>query len=133
MVLLRLGIVPGLPGATSLPVAVIGTPPLPAPGTAHLSAPLGGPAPTHTRRVKLSSIIDPTLDADVIQLSSAEIQRMRLAYKAKYGDFPSPDVEPTSDMLSALCQVITAGAAPYADFSIWGPHGLRSLRKSVFI
>ena len=34
--------------------------------------------------------------------------------------------------MSALAQLLKANATPYADMSLWGPHGLRTLRKAVF-
>ena len=57
---------------------------------------------------------------------------MYTRYKTKFGDHPSPDVEPTADQLSGLAQLLKSGSLPYTDFSVFGPHGLRSLRRSVF-
>ena len=45
------------------------------------------------------------------------------------GDFPHEDQEPTPDQLSAVHQLIRAGVPPYVDFSLFGPHGRRMLRK----
>ena len=132
VVLLRLGIRPDVPGDTSIPTARIGAPPLP-PAGGSLAA--GGASLTPaspTRKLKLSSVIDPTLDAEVQQLSPTEITEMYTRYKNRFGDHPSPEVEPTPDQISALRQLIQAGAAAYADFSVWRPHALRTLRKSVF-
>ena len=132
VVLLRLGIRPDMPGDASIPTARVGAPPLP-PAGGGLTA--GGASPTPaspTRKLKLSAVIDPTLDAEVQQVSPAEITEMYTRYKNRFGDHPSPDVEPTPDQISALRQLIQAGAARYADFSVCGPHALRTLRKSVF-
>ena len=41
-------------------------------------------------------------------------------------------MDPTEDQLSGLQQVLKAGGLRYVDLSIWGPFGLRSLRKQVF-
>ena len=54
------------------------------------------------------------------------------AYKLRYGDFPGSDNDPSPDQLSALRQVIAAGALPFACFTIFGPHGQRLLRKQTF-
>ena len=94
------------------------------------------PAGSHgtlTRKLKLSSIIDPTtLDAEIIQMSQDEVTEAYKRYRTKFGDHPSPDVEPSIDQLSALNQLIKSSELPYTDFSIYRPHGLRTLRRAVF-
>ncbi|CAE7838251.1 unnamed protein product [Symbiodinium sp. CCMP2592] len=120
--LLRMGIPPDVPGGAS--------PPAPAPTTGP--APTGSTPATGARRLKLSSILDPTLDAEVSPLGAAFFQQLYKDYKAKFGDYPSPDADPSSDQVASLRQVVAAGAAPYADFSLFGPHGLRLLRKQTF-
>lgn len=127
--LLRLGITPDHPGSTGLPVArvnPVGMPPaVPAGGT---SSPLGSP----TRKLKLSSVVDPTLDAEIVQVAKSELDKMYGDYKAKFGAHPAPDTDPTADQISGLKQLVATGALPYVDFSVWTPHGLRHLRKQVF-
>jgi hypothetical protein len=51
------------------------------------------------------------------------------AYKSKYGEFPSPEMEPTTDQLAAVQQLLDGGQPPYVDFAVFGPHGRRTLRK----
>ena len=93
----------------------------------------GSSGPTHpTRKLKLSSVIDPTLDAEIIQLEQTTISDMFSRYRNKFGDVPSADIEPTSDQISGISQLLKSGALPYVDVSIFGPHGLRTLRRSVF-
>ena len=53
-------------------------------------------------------------------------------YKTKFGDFPGPDVDPSHEQLAALKQVLASGSPPFADFSVFGPYGLRLLRKQSF-
>ena len=77
--------------------------------------------------MKLSAVMDPTLDADVSVMERTEVQRLCTEYKARFGDFPSHESDPSLDQLSPLKQVMQAGAAPYAGFSVFGPHGLRFL------
>ena len=90
------------------------------------------PTPGQSRRIKLSSVLDPTLDADVVPLGRAELHEMHRAYKASRGAPPSQDICPTDDQLSALAQVVASGAPPFADFSIFGRHGKRLAAKLVF-
>ncbi|CAE7312378.1 unnamed protein product [Symbiodinium sp. CCMP2592] len=118
---LRMGVTPDTPGSAG-PTA-----PTPASAVAGPSPPAAG-----GRKLKLSAILDPTLDADVVVLEQSETQALYTEYKKKYGDFPSHESDPSVDQLSALKQVIQAGAAPYTDFSLFGPHGLRLLRKQTF-
>ena len=77
-------------------------------------------------------MLDPTLDADVVSLGNLEIQKLYADYKAKFGDHPSAEADPSADQLASLKQVVAAGSVPYADFSLFGPHGLRLLRKQTF-
>ncbi|CAE7215243.1 Eef2k, partial [Symbiodinium sp. CCMP2456] len=58
--------------------------------------------PGHAWRLKLSSVLDPTLDADVTPLGTAALQKLYADYRAKYGDFLSPDADPSSDQLASL-------------------------------
>ena len=95
--LLRLGANPDHVGSsTAPPVVSIGVSPLPSTST-----------PTSpTRKLKLSSVIDPTLDAEIIQLEQSEVARMYSTYKAKFGDHPSQEVEPSADQLSGINQML---------------------------
>ncbi|CAE7663019.1 Eef2k, partial [Symbiodinium necroappetens] len=92
----------------------------------------GGQSGAGSRRLKLSAVLDPTLDADVVSLGNLEIQKLYAHYKAKFGDHPSAEADPSADQLASLKQVVAAGSVPYADFSLFGPHGLRLLRKQTF-
>ena len=84
------------------------------------------------RKLKLSAILDPTLDADIQGLSTDEVTRCYNTYKARYGDFPSPEADVSADQLGALHQVLQSGSVPFADFSVFGPYGTRRLRKQTF-
>lgn len=93
----------------------------------------GIPGQAHPRKLKLSAILDPTLDAEVVGMPESEVADRYEAYKRKYGDFPTPDTDVSKDQLSALSQVIAAGATPYADFSLFGPFGQRLLRRQTYM
>ncbi|CAL1165921.1 unnamed protein product, partial [Cladocopium goreaui] len=125
VVFLRLKVNPDGPGGAGPPQPIVGAAPFPGTG--------GGQGPSSpTRKLKLSSIVDPTLDAEILQLGQEEIAEMFSKYKSKFGDVPSADVEPSADQISAIKQLLTSGALPYIDMSIFGPHAIRSLRRSVF-
>ena len=127
---LRIGREPDILGQTGPSMAQAAQTPFPTPGGSSASAPAGSPATT--KRLKLSAILDPTLDADVVALSTEEQAAMYKRYKEKYGDFPSSECDPTSDQIAALRQVLQSGAIPFACFTTFGPHGQRLLRRQTF-
>eukprot|EP00969_Alexandrium_andersonii_P317416 14023334-Alexandrium_andersonii.AAC.1 len=45
------------------------------------------------------------------------------------GHYPSEDIEPTQEQLSAVDQLVRSGSLPYVDFSLFGPRGKRAERK----
>lgn len=118
---LRVGAIPDTPGALRQPAAapVAATP---APFTSAAAS----------RKLKMSAVVDQTLDAEVQPLTTDVVHNMYEAYKAKYGDVPSPEAEPTTDQLSAVSQLLGSKATPYVDFAVYGPNGLRLLRKLTF-
>lgn len=85
------------------------------------------------RKLKLSSILDPTLDAEVQIMSTTEITNCYEEYKKRFGDCPTPEADVSPVQFSALKQVLDSGAVPFADFSIFGPFGTRRLRKQTFM
>ena len=114
VVMLRMQMTPDTPGDPGVQRPGVATTPAQPPSSSQ-----GSP----TRKIKLSVVIDPTLDSEVVQLEQTTVSAMYAKYKSKFGDHPSP---------SALAQLLKANATPYADMSLWGPHGLRTLRKAVF-
>ena len=83
----------------------------------------GGPQqPGQARKIKLSAVVDPTLDAEIIPIPEAEVTQMYDQYRQRFGDYPTADTDVSRDQLEALRQVVQAGAIPYADFSIFGPY-----------
>ena len=82
------------------------------------------------RRVKLSSIVDPSAEADVVLLSGDVVRDMFDRYRADHGSLPREDAEPTSEQLSALQQLAQAKAAPYVDFVVRRPFGLLFPRRT---
>ena len=82
-----------------------------------------------TTSVKLSQVIDQTLDADVPYIADPIVMAMHQRYITVMGEPPTPDVAATEEQLSAIGHILDAGRCPYADFSLFGPHGTRLLRR----
>ena len=119
---LRVGSTPDTPGATAAQTPAVA---LPNPG----GAPTVNPG---ARKLKLSATLDPTLDAEVTPLQQSELKTMYETYRNKFGALPSPESDISPDQLASLSQVLKAGATPFACFSIFGPFGMRMLRKQTF-
>ena len=84
-------------------------------------------------RLKLSSILDPVLDTELIRLAQYVVTKLFTEYERKRGAEPAEDIEPTVEQVSAIAQVLKADLAPYACFSIFGPHGRRLLQKLTYL
>lgn len=98
----------------------------------HKGRPVGHHSIQPPQELKLSAVLDPTLDAEIIPLTKEEMATMYQDYRNKYGDHPSSDSDPSADQLAALRQVVASGSVPFACFTTWGPHGQRLLRKQTF-
>ena len=110
---------PAAAAAHAAAVAAAGiAPPLPAAGQIRL-----------TTSVKLSQVIDQTMDADVPYIADPIVMQMHQRYVTVMGEPPTPDVAATEEQLSAIGHILDAGRCPYADFSLFGPHGTRLLRR----
>ena len=107
---------------------------LPFPPFPTLAPPTGDPKGTTNtaKRPKLSSLVDATAEAELQKLPATFIQSCYSNYALTRGDLPHQDIEPTDEQLSAIHQLVTAGDAPYVDFSIFGPHGRRMLKRLTF-
>ena len=121
---LRTGLTPGDP-AQELPAI--------RPAVAVLASTQGPPIPNFSaRNLKLSHIIDPTLDAPLVSLSPAKVRLLFEAYALKQGAKPDRAVEPTQDQLSAVQQLLDSDHTPYVDFAIFGPYGKRMLERLTY-
>lgn len=101
--------------------------------TPAAAPPAGVGSPIGARKIKLSALVDQTLDAEVTALPNGELQKMFEDYKTTYGDLPSTETEPTADQVAAVKQLLVSGSSPYIDFGVFGPHGQRILRKLTFM
>ena len=50
-------------------------------------------------------------------------------YTARMGDPPVEDVEPIIEQFTGIVHLLHLGAPPYADFSTWGPYGVRNKKR----
>ena len=92
-----------------------------------------GSEPNKTKRIKLSSVIDPCLDIETSVITPNIISDMFIRFKNLYGKEPGPEHEPTVEQLTGVNDLIQSGANPYVDFAIFGPFGRRSSRKLTFV
>ena len=95
----------------------------------------GPPPPAFSAepKIKLSLLLDPSLDTDLVRLPHVKIRALYTKYAEVRGAEPAEDVEPTVEQISALAQVVSSDLTPYADFSLWGPYGKRLVGKLSFL
>ena len=83
--------------------------------------------------VKLSTVLDPTIDAPLVRLKPQEVRRMFASYKDAFGAEPAEDAAPTEEQVSDVQQLLGCDRFPYACLSISGPYGKRMLVKMVYL
>ena len=88
-----------------------------------------GPA---AKRVKLSSLVDVTAEAELNPLTPDVVRDMFEKDSVARGEPPAPDIEPTAEQLGAVKQLVGSGAPPYVDFALFGPHGRQLLKKLTY-
>ena len=100
----------------------------------HSAGDPGKPAaiPDGSRNLKLSHIVDPTLDAPLVSLPTAKIRALFEEYAKRQGAKPDRAVEPTQDQISAVAQLLASDHCPYVDFAIFGPYGRRMLERLTY-
>ena len=83
------------------------------------------------RRVKLSSVISQIDDTEILLDDGKEILKAFARYEAVYGkgERPPKESEPTTEQITAIRHLLGQGSAPYADFAIFGPYGMRIMKK----
>ena len=86
----------------------------------------GGPQqPGQARKIKLSAVLDPTLDTEIVPIPEAEVAQMHDQCRHGFGDYPTTDV--SRDQLAALPTSAGTSWPPYAK---WSRQGRRPLRTS---
>ena len=84
------------------------------------------------RNLKLSHLVDTTLDSTLVSLPSSTVRKLFEKYEIREGAKPSRAIEPTVDQLSAIQQLVDSDVAPYVDFSLFGPYGRRMLEHLTY-
>ena len=84
------------------------------------------------RNLKLSHLVDTTLDAPLVSIPSATVRLLFDAYGKREGAKPTRAIEPMVDQLSAIQQLLDSDVAPYVEFSIFGPYGRRMLEHLTY-
>ena len=79
--------------------------------------------------ILLKHVVNDTLEGYVTRPTNDDMTKLLLVYQTRCGGLPRDEIEPTPDQIGALRQVLDSGAPPYVDFSIWGPHMKRGLKK----
>jgi hypothetical protein len=74
-------------------------------------------------------LVNPSNKSNLAKLSDIDIAVMFDRYTMTMGAAPAPELEPSSEQLSAVNQLIVGGDSPYVDFSIFVPFGRRFLKK----
>ena len=108
----------------------------PAGGGGGAGAPLGmapqTPGVSAVNKVKLGSVLDQSLDGEVVLLEPATLAEFRQHYNAIMGGNPIDSQEVTDAQLTALSSRCATGQCPYADFGVWQKHGTRVERRLKF-
>ena len=79
--------------------------------------------------VKMAHIVNESLDGYVQRPLNEDFNKFMLTYATRCGGLPRDGIEPTPDQVGALQQVVATGMTPYVDFSLWGRHMKRALKK----
>ncbi|MDE0916350.1 MAG: hypothetical protein OSB57_14335 [Planctomycetota bacterium] len=80
--------------------------------------------------VKIAYILDQKCSDEVTYVPHEEQNKMLKRYKDIVGRKPHPDVACTPEQLTALAHVVATHRPPFADFGVWGPHGVRIQKKN---
>ena len=84
----------------------------------------------NTPTIQLASSLDQALSGEITYLPDEEYRSYHANYFAAMDELPAPDVAITREQLAGLKHVVGQHSAPYADFAIFGPHGIRFAKRS---
>lgn len=79
--------------------------------------------------VQLDKVLNQGAGGTIDYISDLDHQKLYAQYMKEVGRMPKEDEDPTLEQVSALCHTIKAKRLPYADFSVFGEHGTRIMRK----
>merc|ERR1712086_1128329 len=104
----------------------------PASASVPVSAPTA-PAPVAaTDRLKMSTVLDQHDDTSFEVLSDDKRAELRRNHQTMCGGPAPDDQRPSSEQLGAMLARLGKGKAPYADFSVFQPHGGRLAKHRKF-
>ena len=85
-----------------------------------------------TAKVRVAQILNQAVDQEVPMLSEIKLAELRKYFIDVIGDEPLQKVDATDAQITALNFVVECGLAPYADFGVFGPHGVRQEKRMRF-
>jgi hypothetical protein len=88
--------------------------------------------PDQKSTLKLSELVNAMWDHKLIPLSDSANSDMYARYRLLFGADPPEDIEPTPDQISAIKMLDDLKFIPGVDFSLFGPHGRRAMKKLTY-
>ena len=100
----------------------------------HLCRLIAGLSPSSAasvRKIKLSSVISQIDDTEILLDEEKEILKAFARFEVVYGkgERPPKESEPTPEQITAIRRLLDQGSVPYCDFAIFGPYGMRIMKK----
>ena len=115
-----------------LPFALAPAPsPVVQPAPAVVAAPALAIGPVRLK-VKMSEVVNQTMDQEIEVRSASEMSKMVDIYSAKVGAEPLPSEDPTAEQVSCIEELIESELPPSPDLAIFGPYGAAIHRKLRF-
>jgi hypothetical protein len=93
---------------------------------------LAAPAANLPKKRKFEAVLEQGEEGTFDVISKTEATKVRKTYKTLVGRRPPLNCRPTTDQLSALRARLDEGAAPFADFGIFGPFGRKAAKLNKF-
>ena len=90
----------------------------------------GGTSLLNVPTIKLGAVLDQKLGEDITYLPDPEIQACNARYYLVMDEMPPKEVAVTTEQLAGLRHVLDTCRPPYADFAVFGPHGVRSAKRA---
>jgi hypothetical protein len=88
--------------------------------------------PDQKSTVKLSEVVNAIWDHKLIPINDTTNRAMYARYRSVFGMDPPEDTEPTPDQIAAIKMLDDLKFIPGVDFSLFGPHGRRAMKKLTY-
>ena len=82
--------------------------------------------------IQVGKVLDQKIGDEITYVGDDFIQRAYACYMRVMEVMPSPAANVTTEQLTCMDFMLRSARPPYADFSVWGKHGTRSLRRNSF-